>query len=75
MDLVASMVNCIHFHGFNHHFYEFLSKIEAKQGFPGGSDGKKSASNVEDLDSVPGLGRCPGGGHEEVWISKKSDDM
>ena len=28
--------------------------------FPGGSDGKESAYNVGDLDSVPGLGRSPG---------------
>ena len=26
-----------------------------KGGFPGGSDGKESAYNVGDLDSVPGL--------------------
>ena len=30
---------------------------------PGGSDGKESASNAENLDSIPGLGRSPGGGH------------
>ena len=29
-------------------------------GFPGGSDGKESACNAEDLDSVPGSGRSPG---------------
>ena len=29
----------------------------------GGSDGKESACNAGDLDSVPGLGRSPGGGH------------
>ena len=29
-------------------------------GFSGGSDGKKSACNVEDLGSIPGLGRFPG---------------
>ena len=29
-------------------------------GFPGGSDGKESACNVGDLDSIPGLGRSPG---------------
>ena len=29
-------------------------------GFPGGSDGKESACNVEDLSSIPGLGRSPG---------------
>ena len=33
------------------------------KGFPGGSDGKESTCNAEDLDSVPGLGRSPGGGH------------
>ena len=32
-------------------------------GFPGGSDGKESAYNAEDLGSIPGLGRSPGGGH------------
>ena len=32
-------------------------------GFPGGSDSKESACNVGDLDSIPGLGRSPGGGH------------
>ena len=32
------------------------------QGFPGGSDGKESARSAEDLGSVPGLGRSPGGG-------------
>ena len=31
-------------------------------GFPGGSDGKESACNGEDLGSIPGLGRSPGGG-------------
>ena len=29
-------------------------------GFPGGADGKESAYNAEDLDSVPELGRSPG---------------
>ena len=27
--------------------------------FPGGSDGKESPCNAEDLGSVPGLGRSP----------------
>ena len=34
-----------------------------KMGFPGGSDNKESACNVGDLDSIPGLGRSPGGGY------------
>ena len=32
-------------------------------GFPGDSDDKESARNVEDLGSIPGLGRSPGGGY------------
>ena len=32
-------------------------------GFPGGSDGKVFACNVEDLDSISGLGRSPGEGN------------
>ena len=31
-------------------------------GFPGGSDGKEYTCNVEDLGSIPGLGRSPGEG-------------
>ena len=31
-------------------------------GFPGVSDSKESAGNVEDLDSIPGLRRSPGEG-------------
>ena len=31
--------------------------------FPGGSDGKESASNEGDLGSLPGLGRSPGEGN------------
>ena len=31
--------------------------------FPGGSDGKASAYNAGDLDSIPGLGRSPGEGN------------
>ena len=31
--------------------------------FPGGSDGKASAYNVEDPGSIPGLGRSPGEGN------------
>ena len=29
-------------------------------GFPGGSEGKASACNVGDQDSIPGSGRSPG---------------
>ena len=36
---------------------------KTSKGFPGGSDGKESACNAGDLNSIPGLGRSPGGGH------------
>ena len=32
-------------------------------GFPGGSDGKESASNAGDLGLISGLGRFPGEGN------------
>ena len=32
-------------------------------GFPGGSDGKESACNAEDLGLIPGSGRSPGEGN------------
>ena len=32
-------------------------------GFAGGSDGKESTCSAGHLDSIPGLGRSPGGGH------------
>ena len=45
----------------------WVNKIEHPDfltvGLPGGSDNKESTWNVGDLDSVPGLGRSPGGGH------------
>ena len=34
-----------------------------EMGFPGGSDGKKSACNAEDPGSIPGLGRSLGEGN------------
>jgi len=37
--------------------------IKKRYDFPGGSDSKESSCNAEDLDSIPGLGRCPGEGN------------
>ena len=34
-----------------------------KHSFPSGSEGEKSACNVGDLGSIPGLGRFPGKGN------------
>ena len=31
--------------------------------FPGSSAGKESTCSAGDPGSIPGLGRCPGGGH------------
>ena len=36
---------------------------QQKGGFPCDSDGKESACHAGELGSIPGLGRCPGGGH------------
>ena len=35
-------------------------------GLPVGSDNRESASNVEDLGSIPGLGRSPGEGNGKL---------
>ena len=40
-----------------------LIYILEKRGFPGGSAGKESACNAEDLGLIPGLGRSPGEGN------------
>ena len=39
-----------------------LKLVPINLGFPGGSDGKESTCNAQDLGSIPGLGRSPGGG-------------
>jgi len=41
----------------------FLDYQIPKGSFPGGSNGKESACSAGALCLVPGLGRCPGGGH------------
>ena len=60
--------------------------ICSKPGLPGSSDGKESACNAGDPDSIPGLGRSPGEGNgnplqysclensiDRPWDHKKSD--
>ena len=49
-------------------FGYWFSKVNKRRvikhkGFLGGSDGKESACNVEDLGSIPALGRFPGEGN------------
>ena len=41
----------------------FLIQLSFTLGFPAGSHSKESACSVGDLRSIPGLGRSPGGGH------------
>ena len=45
------------------HFNSLLTTNPCGKGFPGGSDGKESTCNLEDLGLTPGLGRSPGAGH------------
>ena len=45
-------------------FYTYHSILLLYLSFSGGSDGKESACNAEDLSLIPGLGRSPGGGHD-----------
>ena len=41
----------------------FVNLILLRKGFPGASNSKEFACNVEDLGLIPGLGRSPEGGH------------
>ena len=43
-----------------------VSIVSPSLGFPCGSAGKESACNVGDLDSIPGLGRSPGEGKNNL---------
>ena len=43
--------------------YFFQEKNPGNQGFPAVSDGRESAHNVRDLNSIPELGRSPGEGN------------
>ena len=49
-------------------------------GFPGGASGKEPACNAGDIKkdagSIPGLGRCPGGGNgNPLWHSYLENPM
>ena len=49
--------------GWKHAWSSDRLPIPVFLGFPGGSDGKESACNVEELGFIPGWGRSPRGGH------------
>ena len=56
--------------------YHNKVNINKFMGFPGGSDGKESASNVGDLGSIPGLGISPGEGKSyPLWYSGLENSM
>ena len=73
------------FSNFSHDLFLFAHKVWRRDklltpvflGFPGGLAGKESSCSAEDLGSIPGLGRSPGGGeptHSSVpglpwWLS------
>ena len=42
---------------------QLLDSVNVFSGFPGGSDGKESACNTQDLDLIPGSGRSLGEGN------------
>ena len=46
-----------------YHYYSITLLCICLLGFPGGSDGKESASNAGNLGSIPGPGRSPGEGN------------
>ena len=39
-------------------------------GFPGGSEGKESVSNVGNPGSIPGSGRSPGEENGSLWLGE-----
>ena len=43
--------------------YNIFVHIFTNMGFSGGSGSRESTCNAGDLDSIPELGRSPGGGH------------
>ena len=45
-------------------WWEVARLRKHSEGFPGSSDSKESAYNMGDLGSIPGLGKSPGGGHD-----------
>ena len=49
--------------------YFFEISANFKQQYNGGSAGKESTCNAEDLGSIPGLGRAPGEGKKATHSS------
>ena len=52
-----------------------VSIVSPSLGFPCGSAGKESAGNVGDLDSVPGLGRSPGEGKNNLGKTHTKEEV
>ena len=49
------------------HLPFFLAPLGLQWPFPGGSDGKESVCSAGDLGLIPGLGRFPGGRHDDPF--------
>ena len=57
-----------------------ISPYTGQEGVPGGSDGKESTCDKGDLGLIPGLGRSPGGGHDNhssfiAWRIPLTDEL
>ena len=46
----------------------FTGQQQRNGDFPGGSEGKESACNVEDVGLIPGSGRSPGEGNGNALL-------
>ena len=58
-----SRVNCTTSFSIGFEYPQILVSARGLGGFPGGSDGKESACDAGNPDSIPGLGRSPGEGN------------
>ena len=65
------LVGSSSFYDLSFYYYHLIWSFS----FPGDLGGKKSACNVGDLDSIPGLGRAPGGGHGSPSILSWKNPM
>ena len=78
--IIINIVFCFLLHYFSGFFFVCLFAFQHRfpfspyhlredvvaSGFPGGSDGRKSACDAEDLGLIPGSGRSPGGGNSNI---------
>ena len=68
MCVYMNMYMCVYVYIHIFIYIYIYTHIYISMGFPGSSAGKESTCNEEDLDSIPGLGRSPGGGHGNPFL-------